>query len=78
MSPTYSIREANSMIKSCNTTEGIESIKKFLLNEIYLYPIADQGFLLAMMGLQIIQITDSLICCNESVESAIGLLVSRA
>jgi hypothetical protein len=77
MDPTYSVREANSMIKSCNTPEGIDNVKNFLLKEICLYPIADQGFLLAMMGLQIIQITDSLICCSESVESAMGLLVSR-
>jgi hypothetical protein len=77
MDPTYSLREANSMIKRCNTPEGIDNLKSFLLKEICLYPLPDQGFLMAMMGLQIINMTDSIIYNSESVESAMDLLVSR-
>jgi hypothetical protein len=58
-SPTYSVREINSLILACGTLSEIERLKEFLLDEIKTYAPADQGFLLAMLGMRMMKICDA-------------------
>ena len=57
--PIYSAREANRLIKQCDSTDKITAIKNLLMQDIESYSLADQGFLLAMLDIQTLKIDDS-------------------
>jgi hypothetical protein len=56
--PTYSVREACSLIIACDSIGDVTTLKNLLVPDIESYSISDQGFLMAMIGLQIIKIED--------------------
>jgi len=56
--PMYTLREANLLITTCRTLDDLEIAKELLLDEMNNYCLPDQGFLLTMMGLQVIKMTD--------------------
>ena len=56
--PTYSVREACSLIIACDSIDDVTTLKNLLVQDIESYPLADQGFLMAMIGLQIIKLED--------------------
>ncbi len=56
--PMYAVKEANEIIKGCDTLDDIQNVKEILIGEISRYELSDQGFLMAMIGMQIIKITN--------------------
>lgn len=56
--PIYPVRKATSLIVACNSVNEIALIKDLLIQDIDSYPLADQGFLMTMIGLQIIKLED--------------------
>lgn len=56
--PTYPVREATKLIVACNSVTEIEEVRNLLIQEMDSYPLADQGFLMTMTGLQIIKLED--------------------
>jgi hypothetical protein len=53
-----SILEISKMITSCRSIEEVEAVKDFVMKELYTYSIADQGFLMTMVGIQIMNLDD--------------------
>jgi hypothetical protein len=64
--PMYTVREANEIIKGCDTLDDIQNVKEILIGEISCYEPSDQGFLMAMMGMQLIKITNPLCSGSQS------------
>jgi hypothetical protein len=54
--PLYPIRQATSLVVGCKSIKEIELVKNLLMHDMNSYPISDQGFLLTMIGLQIIKL----------------------
>lgn len=56
--PIYPVRKAISLIVACNSIKEVETIKVLLIRDMDSYTLADQGFLMTMIGLQIIKLED--------------------
>jgi len=56
--PIYPVRKATSLIVGCNSIKEIELMKNVLIQDLGSYTLADQGFLMTMIGLQIIKLED--------------------
>jgi len=56
--PTYTTREINSIIKNCLLLKELDEIKSHLLDEINYYTPSDQAFLLCMLGISMMKVTD--------------------
>lgn len=54
--PVYPVRKATSLIVACNSMKEIEMIKNLLIQNMDTYSLSDQGFLMTMIGLQIIKL----------------------
>src|SRR5262249_45610068 len=65
---SYSIVDVSKMILSCRSREEVEAAKDWLLKNLDSYSIPDQGFLLAIVGMQIMKVDDS----NRSFERFLG------
>ena len=55
----YSTRELNEIIHNCRSLNEIQSLILNLESEFETYSISDQGFLLAMIGMAIMKISDN-------------------
>jgi hypothetical protein len=56
--PLYTIRHATSLIVGCKSIDEIDLVKNLLIHDMNSYATSDQGFLLTMIGLQIIKLED--------------------
>lgn len=57
-SPIYTVRKAVSIITACNSIAEIEEIKNLLVKELEYYTLTDQGFIMTMIGIQIIKLEE--------------------
>ena len=57
--PTNSIMEVIKMISDCSSIEEVEGVKHLVVEQLYRYSVADQGFLLTMVGIQIMKLEDA-------------------
>ena len=56
--PTHSMKDLCKMILACSSYETLDTVRNLLMKDLYTYSIADQGFLLTMVGIQIIKLGD--------------------
>ena len=56
--PTYSIKDIVNMILACGSLNEVEAVKNLLIKDLNNYAVADQGFLLTMVGIQIMKLDD--------------------
>jgi hypothetical protein len=56
--PNYPVRKATSLIVACNSIKEIETIKNAIVQDMNSYSLSDQGFLMTLIGLQIIKLED--------------------
>ena len=56
--PTYSVREICSLIMECDSIQEIKTIRNLLVQDLEGYAFPDQGFLMTMLGIQIMKIED--------------------
>jgi len=73
----YSTRELNEIIHNCRSLNEIQSLILNLESEFETYSISDQGFLLAMIGMAIMKISDNSQQSNRYESKMKLLLLSR-
>ena len=56
--PIYPVRTAVSIITACKSIEEIAGFKNLLVQDLECYTLADQGFLMTMIGIQIIKLEE--------------------
>ena len=57
--PPNSIMEVIKMISDCSSIKEVEVVKHLVVEQLYRFSVADQEFLLTMVGIQIMKLEDT-------------------